>query len=160
MLQTRCLALIDVANNKVVATFDFTYDKAFSIGVIHSVNKSLVEEGFIIKGSKIYLDWTRYYAFGAGVATEVEGNQKLTINDDGSMTITGINRHIPSLTYVISTVYDHSLSINNQVINLTTLALKDKAIRFEIQKKNRFIDWLLQLKKHGGEILNFQQTKQ
>ncbi|MGL4981298.1 MAG: DUF1850 domain-containing protein [Treponemataceae bacterium] len=128
------LDLIDFETKKKLTSFKFIDKPEFSISFIHSVNKTLVEEGYIIQDKKIYLEWTRYYSFGAGVATEVFGNQKLTMNEDGSMLITGFNQLMPNLTYAVSTIYDHSLTINNQTINLTDLGLKNKAVCFAVRK--------------------------
>ena len=46
------------------------------------------------------------------------------------MLITGFHRYIPSLSYIVGTVYDHFLEIDGQQINLTELCGKNSTVRF------------------------------
>ncbi len=127
------LVLVDGKTGEAYASYTVSNENGFSISFKHSVNKSDVEEGYSIRGKDIYLEWCRYSSFGAGVATEVEEGQTLHTLENGDMLITGFNRKIPLLSYHISTVYDHFLHINGQVINLTDLGLKHKQIQFKIK---------------------------
>lgn len=64
---------------------------------------------------------TLYYAFGAGVQSELADGQTLTKTDDGGMVVGNINTVMTNLIYSISPVYDHILTINGQEISLKEL---------------------------------------
>ncbi len=131
--QSATLELVDGKEGILYTSYEVPLKSGFSVSFRHSVNKSDVEEGYLIRGKDIYLDWCRYSSFGAGVATEVEKGQTLSTLENGDMLIQGFDRHIPFLSYHISTIYDHYLHINGQVINLTDLGLKHKQIVFRIK---------------------------
>ena len=59
----------------------------------HSVNRTLVEDGFTIDDSGVKLMMSRYRDYGAGIA-QPEGDQTLEIRD-GFMELGNINRHMP-----------------------------------------------------------------
>ena len=96
----------------------------FSVTFLHSVNKSDVCETYCVEGGSIYVESCEYSAFGAGVAAQVEPGQTLTHTPDGHMLLSGIHREIPSLSYIVGTIYDHYLDIDGQTINLRSCAAK------------------------------------
>ncbi len=102
----------------------------FSIGFVHSVNKSPVVDYYQIKEHKIYVEKTIYYGFGAGVQTEVEDGQTLTYGDDGSMIVSGFDKEMEDLTYFVGTVSDHTLTISGNEISLRDLCGKSSKVRF------------------------------
>ncbi len=107
----------------------------FEVEFIHSVNLSEVADIYDIKDETIMLSSTRYRAFGAGVPTTLEGEQYLYYDDEGNMIISGYDVVLPEVSYVVGTVYDHILTINEtQSINLTQLCGKNSHITFEIEK--------------------------
>ena len=114
----------------VDASYPVDEKSEFSVRFLHSVNKSEVCETYSISEGKIYVESCEYAAFGAGVATQVEQGQTLSYTQDGHMLITGIHRYIPSLSYIVGTVYDHFLEIDGQQINLTELCGKNSTVRF------------------------------
>ena len=103
------------------------------MGFIHSVNKSLVCDYFVLRNGEIYAEKTVYSAFGAGVQTEVEEGQTLTYNEDGTMTISGFNQRFDKLSYIVGTVYDHVLTIGGETISLTELCGRNAAVVFEVR---------------------------
>ncbi len=130
----------------------------FSVGFIHSVNKSPVIDCYEIRGRQIYLIQTIYYGFGAGVQTEIEDGQELTYGEDGSMTVSGFEQEMPNLCYLVGTVSDHILTIGEYAdgvrirelgmqenasgsagkeISLRALCGRNAAIRFSVEEKYR-----------------------
>ena len=97
----------------------------FSISFLHSVNLSDVQEYYEIRDGSIYLTACRYYAFGAGVATQAEEGQTLTVQPDGSMLLQGLDTEIPNLFYRFNTVYDYYLHIEDETYNLRELGGKN-----------------------------------
>jgi len=94
------------------------------------VNKTPVKETYKIKNNEIYLEKCTYKSFGAGVLTELSENEKLEYDVDGNMVVSGINVHIPKLSYIVGTVSDHVLSINGKEISLRDLCGKNATAVF------------------------------
>ena len=103
----------------------------FSVGFVHSVNKSPVTDCYEIKHHSIYVEKTIYYNFGAGVQTELEGNETLSYGADGAMIVSGFDREMPDLTYFVGTVSDHTLIVNDGAeISLRDLCGRSSKARF------------------------------
>ncbi len=128
------LVLSDGDTGTIYGEFNVEEGSMFSITFIHSVNKSPIEEIYQIKDDGIYLEECIYSAFGAGVATEVEEGQTLTYTDDGKMIISGFDRKIDNLSYIVGTVSDHVLKINNEEISLRDLCGRNSVVHFQYKK--------------------------
>ncbi|MGL4791287.1 MAG: DUF1850 domain-containing protein [Anaerotignaceae bacterium] len=129
------LQLRNSDTNEIYSQYEAYEGMTFSVSFVHSVNKSRVLEGYIIKEGQIYLDSCTYSGFGAGVATEVEEGQTLSYNDDGEMVITGFNRKMNNLSYIVGTVSDHIFNINDEEISLRDLCGRNSTVRFEVLEK-------------------------
>ena len=106
----------------------------FGIGFIHSVNKSPVTDYYELRRDGIYVVRTVYYGFGAGVQTQLEDGQKLEYGEDGSMIITGFDRKMPDLTYIVGTVSDHTLTLGtDRQISLRDLCGRNASVRFSFK---------------------------
>ncbi|MEA5082621.1 MAG: DUF1850 domain-containing protein [Lachnospiraceae bacterium] len=128
------LQLRDGENGKIYAKYEAYEGMTFSVSFIHSVNKSRVKETYEIKDGAIYLESCLYSAFGAGVATEVEEGQTLTYTEDGEMLLSGFNRRIDGLSYIVGTVSDHILEVEDEEISLRDLCGRNSTVRFEVLK--------------------------
>ncbi len=113
---------------ETVASFEISEGEQFEISFIHSVNKSPVHDRYTIEQGEIMIYETQYFGFGAGVQTELVGDQQLIMGDDGSMTITNINTKIENLAYNISPVYDHVLMLDGEQISLKQLCFPERGI--------------------------------
>ena len=104
---------------------------SFSIGFIHSVNKSPLTDFYELRDGRIFVEKTIYYGFGAGVQTEIEEGQTLEYGEDGSMIVSGFDREIPDLIYIVGTVSDHILKVNEGPdISLRDLCGRNAMVRF------------------------------
>ena len=102
----------------------------FEITFTHSVNKSPVTDIYQIRSGDIYLTGNIYYNFGAGVPTEIYDGQSLTYGENGEMIISDMDTIMPHLVYVIGTVTDYYLSVNDgEKICLQELYGTNKHIR-------------------------------
>lgn len=128
------LVVYDGENGEIYAQYDIYDGMEFSVEFIHSVNKSPVIDVFVIKNGEIYADRTIYCAFGAGVQTELEGDETLTFDEEGRMVVSGFNIKFPQVKYIVGTVSDHILFIEEEYISLTELCGKNAHIVFEIKK--------------------------
>ena len=132
------LVLSSAKTGEEYARYPVCVGDEFSIGFIHSVNKSPVTDFYEIREDGIYVVKTIYYGFGAGVQTELEGNEKLEYGEDGSMIISGFDRKMEDLVYFVGTVSDHILTVREeQEISLRELCGRNARVRFScVQKEN------------------------
>ncbi len=111
----------------------------FSVGFIHSVNKSPLTDFYEIRSDGIYVVKTVYYGFGAGVQTELNEGERLEYGSDGSMIITGFNKRMDDLIYFVGTVSDHTLTINDgEGISLRDLCGRSASVRFSYERWRPF----------------------
>lgn len=107
-------------------------DLMFSVEFIHSVNQTPVRDTYIIENGEIRAYSTLYRSFGAGVQTALEGNQKMTYDEDGNMIITGFDITYDPLRYIVGTVSDHILTLKGEEISLRDLCGRNAKAVFEI----------------------------
>jgi hypothetical protein len=125
-----CLILKNSDSGKTIASFPVKQGDEFSVTFIHSVNKSPVTDVYQIRDGKIYVVRTIYYAFGAGVQTEIGEGQTLSYGPDGSMIVSGFDRELDNLSYIVGTVSDHTLLIGGNTLSLRELCGKNTTVRF------------------------------
>ncbi len=129
------LVLSSEKTGSVYARYKVHNSDTFSIGFIHSVNKSPVTDYYEIRKDGIYVVKTVYYGFGAGVQTELEEGQTLEYGKDGSMIISGFDRRMDDLVYFVGTVSDHTLTLESgQQISLRTLCGKNAMVRISLER--------------------------
>ena len=132
--KTQYLVLINERTGVVLYEVKAPDGTEFSIEFIHSVNKSPVKEYYIVADGRIYLTAVRYESFGAGIPSELEDGQTMRL-EDGTMLITGYDRHIPRLCYFISRTEGHALDIGAVKIMLDTLDAPGEPILFTIKAR-------------------------
>lgn len=71
------------------------YDRNFTIEYIHSVQKTPVQENFVVTGSKLRLDSTTYQSLGAGLPFSVE--EGTLVVEDGKFILKDLNRIFPEI---------------------------------------------------------------
>jgi len=135
VLSSPCLILKNGDTGKTLAVFRIEEGIEFSVTFVHSVNKSPVTDVYEIRNGKIYVVRTIYYSFGAGVQTEIEEGQTLEYGQDGSMIVSGINRPMDKLSYIVGTVSDHILGINEETVSLRELCGRNTTVRFSIGRR-------------------------
>ncbi|MDO4475402.1 MAG: DUF1850 domain-containing protein [Lachnospiraceae bacterium] len=129
------LTLTDAKTGEVYARYLMHGEEEFSVGFIHSVNKSPVIDHYQPERDGIYVVKTVYYGFGAGVQTLIEEGQTLSYGDDGSMIVTGFDQKIPDLIYFVGTVSDHTLTIaDRKEISLRELCGRNSMVRFSYRR--------------------------
>ena len=126
------LILKNADTGQVFGRFPLSDDKEFAVTFVHSVNKSPVTDVYQVRGKKIYLIETIYYGFGAGVPSELYGNEIFLFGENGEIIISNMDTYLPNLTYVVGTVSDHTLSINGEEISLRDLCGRNSSVKFEI----------------------------
>lgn len=125
----------DERTGELCARYLVRDNDTFSVQYIHSVNKSPVTNIYALLDHTIYVEKTVYYGFGAGMLTELEEGQTLEYGEDGSMIVSGFHRELPNLLYIVGTISDHILVINDgDEISLRDLCGKNALVRFSYEK--------------------------
>lgn len=131
------LVLCDADSGGVFTEFEVEDGQEFSVGFIHSVNMSPLTDVYQIQGMDICVVRTIYYTFGAGVQTEIGPGQRLEYGDDGGMIVSGFDRRMDRLLYIVGTVSDHVLTIGGQEYSLTELCGKNANVEFKLERRRR-----------------------
>ncbi len=116
--------------DKILAAYSVNEGDEFSVTFVHSVNRSPVTDVYEIRGGAIYVTRTIYYSFGAGVQTQIESGQTLEYGADGSMIVSGFQRRMDNLSYIVGTVSDHILKIGAESVSLGELCGRNATVRF------------------------------
>ena len=106
----------------------------FAVSFIHSVNKSDVIEGFRIEDGAIFVEWCKYSSFGAGMPTDLAPGEILSY-DGGQMQISNMHRAVPNLSYIVGTVYNHYLIIDDVKQNICDYTPKNTKVKFLVGNK-------------------------
>ena len=117
------------------ARFRVSEGDEFSITFIHSVNQYPLTDVYQIRDHRIYVIRTIYNNFGAGVQTEIEEGQTLTYGENGEMIVSGFDREMPYLSYIVGTVSDHTLTIHGEEISLRNLCGRNSKVEFSCEHK-------------------------
>ena len=117
------------------ARFRVNEGDEFSVTFIHSVNQYPLTDVYQIKDGKIFVIRTIYNNFGAGVQTEIEEGQTLTINENGEMVVSGFDMEMPYLSYIVGTVSDHTLTIHNEEISLREICGRNSKVSFSCEHR-------------------------
>lgn len=132
-VRTPELVLSDAATGRVYARYPAAEGESFSVTFRHSVNKSDVTEIYEVRGGGIWLTGCVYYSFGAGVAEVLDPAWTLTTGENGEMILSGIDREMPDLIYIVGTVYDHILTIGGETVVLNELCGRNAQVRFSVR---------------------------
>ncbi len=131
-LKTDYLVLYNADTGERYLTEKAEQSFEFSVEFIHSVNKTPVRDTYIIEDGKIRAYSTTYRSFGAGVQTQLEDGQQMSVDGDGNMIITGFDITYDPLRYIISAAYDHVLIIGNRQISLRETCGQNTRVVFEV----------------------------
>ena len=118
---------------EVYARYRMHEGERFSVTFEHSVNHYLLTDTYEINDGKIYVEETKYGAFGAGVQTELNPGEVLSYTEDGAMLISNIHQDRSNVGYIVGTVYDHVLSVNGEEISLRDMCGRNAAVRFNYE---------------------------
>ncbi|MCR4629677.1 MAG: DUF1850 domain-containing protein [Clostridium sp.] len=134
MRQGWYLTLRNAGTGQLYGRYRMREGDGFSVGFVHSVNKSPVTDFYEIKNHAIYVEKTVYYGFGAGVQTELEDGQILSYGEDGSMIVSGFDQKMNDLTYFVGTVSDHTMKIREGgPVSLRDLCGRNSRVRFSYE---------------------------
>jgi hypothetical protein len=124
------LVVADAGSGKVYGAW--AVPEEFAVEFIHSVNQSPVRETFRAEGREIRPVAVRFTSFGAGMQSELGEGEELA-RDGDALIITGFTRSFKALNYIVGTVSDHILFINNQRLSLRDLCGRNAHITIRIK---------------------------
>ena len=104
----------------------------FAVEFIHSVNLSPVIDTFRAENGEIHAVSAKFYAFGAGMQTELNPGEAFAFTEDGAMEITGISTTYDKLSYIVGTVYDHILTFHGEETNLRALCGRNAHVEIRL----------------------------
>ena len=135
ILASPCLILRNGDTGKVLAVYSLTMGEEFAVTFVHSVNQTPVTDVYRIDNNTIYVVRTIYYSFGAGVQTKIEEGQTLEYGADGSMIVSGFQRPVNNLSYIVGTISDHILEIDGKSVSLRKLCGRNSTVRFSWERR-------------------------
>ena len=130
--KVRALEIQDAASGKVYGKWPLGKAGEFSVEFIHSVHQSPVRETFRAEGRKMRPVAVRFSSFGAGMQSDVEEGQTLS-RDGDAMIISGFSASYKELNFIVGTVSDHVLFINNEIISLRELCGRNAHITIRLR---------------------------
>jgi len=126
------LEIRDAASGRIYGSWPLEGSGEFSIEFIHSVNQSPVREKFRVEGKTILPVEVRFFSFGAGMRSDSEPGLSMS-RDGDALVISGYNTPYAELNYIVGTVSDHLLIINDQTIRLRELCGRNAHISVRIK---------------------------
>ena len=130
-LPMHVLTIEAMYSNEVYLIEPFNEDDTFIMKWIHSVELEPWEEWFAIDKEGIVLQKTRFKAFGAGVPDSA--GKEIYMEDD-YIVFDQIDTKMPSLTYGISPLAQHTLIIKNKEYPLYKSLPADTGISINYKK--------------------------
>lgn len=125
--------VFEAEEGEICLELEIAENEEFSIEFIHSVNQSPVIDFYEARSDGIYVTKTIYYAFGAGVQSALEEGQELSYTEDGAMMVSGFNRKIDKLSYLVGKVSDHLLHIGGKEHSLGDACGRGRLINIYIR---------------------------
>jgi hypothetical protein len=126
------LEIRDAGSGKVYGRWPLEENGEFAIEFIHSVNQSPVREFFGAENGIIRVKAVRFFSFGAGVQSDLEGDLEFS-RDGDAMVIRGYKISSRELNYIVGTVSDHLLFINGETVSLRELCGKNTHIKIRLR---------------------------
>jgi len=130
----RRLVVRDYDTGKVFLKLDADECNRFSVGYVHSVNKTPVVETYEIRDCEIYVVEGKFYNFGAGMQTEYPDGVTYTYADDGAIIASGYNIYCKDLIYCVGMWSDHILEFNGNEYSLRDICGRGTMVEFKITK--------------------------
>lgn len=132
------LTVTDAVENELLLCKRVKEGDLFSIRYIHSVNKSPVEDFFLIGNNHgIVLDKSVFYSFGAGVPSAPEDGGSFQVYKD-RIEVTGINGRIDDFLMFVGVTAEHRFRIKGEDILLRSIIPPQRNIRFAVEKISLF----------------------
>ena len=124
------LRICDASTGRTYGAWPLADSGEFAIEFIHSVNQSPVRETYMAADEKIRPLSVRFYSYGAGMLSDLEGNRELG-RDGDAMIISGFDTSFSKINLIVGTVSDHILYINDEIVSLRDLCGRNAHITIQ-----------------------------
>ena len=142
--------ILNYNTNQILYLSDVKYGDRFSIIYVHSVNKSPIEDQFIIDDEyNIVLSKSIFKSFGAGVPSSFGDGGRFEFFDD-TIVVSYDNRVIGKLVLSIGTIADHRFMKDGKNIRLNELSAPQSGICFLADRITLF-QWIKYMRKERIE---------
>ena len=122
----------DSNTDRVYGRWPLKESEEFAIEFIHSVSQSPVREYFRIENGMIRSFAVRFSSYGAGMQADLEDGHILS-RDGDDMVISGLTAFFRELNYIVGTVSDHLLIINDEPVSLRELSGRNSHITIYLE---------------------------
>lgn len=130
--------VIEMKDNRLLHSWDIKPQEKFVITYLHSVNKSPVEEYFLIENNhKLLLTKTAFRSFGVGIPCELEPGEEMYHYPD-HIEIVKINRELPQILLAVGTVANHQITVHGKVFKLTDFARPQQTVRIYARRVSAY----------------------
>jgi hypothetical protein len=108
--------------------------KEFYVSFTHSVNRTPVNEYYVISDGRFKLEKATFYSYGAGMPElgEYGSNKPIIVN--GMVEIDNINKEFEKFTYYAGTYANHCLNNSSSKIPFLQFVKPQTPVTFEIRK--------------------------
>ena len=108
------LVVTDARTGQEAARYPLEAGDQFAVGFIHSVNlRPLVDVYQISDDHQMYAEETIYNQFGAGVQTQVNEGETMTIGSDNAIVVGSIHQLFEEFTCSVGVVSDRTLMLGD-----------------------------------------------
>ena len=126
------LEIRDSATGRVYGKWPLGEAGEFGVEFVHSVHQSPVRETFRAEGREMRLVAVRFHSFGAGMQSDLEEGQTMS-RDGDALVISGFKTSFRELNYIVGTVSDHLLFVNNDVVSLRDLCGRNAHVTMRLR---------------------------
>lgn len=127
------LEIIDDSTKKVIFSRRVVPGNSFSTLYIHSVEKTLVQEIFVIDNQyRIILSETQVSSTGAGLPSQIFGEEQFRLQN-GKFIISNINRFLPFIPLKIGKTSHNTFFFKEEIVDLSSL-IGDGLVYIKIKK--------------------------
>lgn len=108
--------------------------KEFYVSFKHSVNRTPVNEYYMVSDGVFILKKATFYSYGAGMPEAGEYGSSMPSIVNGMVEIGNINKEFEKFTYYAGTYADHSLNTSSSKIPFSQFVKPQTPVTFEIRK--------------------------
>ena len=128
------VTITDYKTGRLLYYHDAAPGDLFSVHYIHSVNKSPVEDFFVISSNnELILEKTVFKSFGAGVPASSDDGGELKVYND-RIEVTGINRRIDNFLLFVGVTADHRFKIAKDEFYLRSISLPQRNLVIRVDR--------------------------
>ena len=128
----RTLVIRDSGTGRVYGKWPLGKSGEFAIEFVHSVHQGPVRELYKAEGMMIRPYSVRFTSFGAGMQSDLEEGRTLS-RDGDALVMSGFTASFKELNYIVGTVSDHLLIVNEDIFSLREICGRNAHITIRVK---------------------------